>query len=106
MARDYWTDSIRRFDTPEDDDDEYSPPVVRDGGRALTGERAELELQRQREVAEAEERRREEEREQARLRALVDSGEVVFVDVDAHRGEKQRIQQMKHQTGNESGRGV
>ena len=105
MARDIWTQDIRRFDIPDEDDD-YSAPVVRSNGKALANEQAEAELRRQREVFEAEERRRADEAEQSRLQKLADSGEAVLIDVDAHRSEKQRIRQMNHQTGNERGRGA
>ncbi|ADG97275.1 hypothetical protein Srot_0796 [Segniliparus rotundus DSM 44985] len=64
MARDIWTQNVMRFDIPDDDDEpEYSAPVVRDGGRTLSAEDAARELS----ARETERERLEEERVDAEL---------------------------------------
>ncbi|ADG97387.1 hypothetical protein Srot_1421 [Segniliparus rotundus DSM 44985] len=99
MARDIWTQDVRQFNIPDDDDEPATvPQLVRQGGQTLSHEQAEQELARQREIFEAEDRRRADEAEQARLQRLVDSGEAVLIDVDAHRSEKRRIQQLNQES--------
>ncbi|EFV14536.1 hypothetical protein [Segniliparus rugosus] len=68
--------------------------VMRQDGRILSQEETEIELAR-------EQAEREDREEQERLRQLVRSGEVIFVDVDAYRAEKRRLQQLKAQRGND-----